>query len=283
MILGFLLPGAMNLPRSVPFHNDLDKLLGEWSSVGEPLLWLISVSSGIIFCELVGDISRTFSPVFFPRHSKLSKKEKVEWINRSFSTAHAVVVSIVAFYLLYISDIFCDDAPYGPVIFRSTILSQFTLGFSCGYFLADMAMMFHHYPNLGRLEFFVHHLLSIISLVLGVHSGHGQVYICMVLLSECTTPFVNLRWFLFALGQKHSKLYYLNGLCLTLFWLVARVLLFIYCFTHMYIHHDQLRQVHKLGYFFMILAPGGLGFMNVIWFFKILQSLFRTLYRKQAP
>jgi hypothetical protein len=25
--------------------------------------------------------------------------------------------------------------------------------FSCGYFLADMAMMFHHYPNLGRLEF----------------------------------------------------------------------------------------------------------------------------------
>lgn len=30
----------------------------------------------------VGDISRTFSPVFFPRHSELSKKEKVEWINR---------------------------------------------------------------------------------------------------------------------------------------------------------------------------------------------------------
>ncbi len=53
MILGSLLPGAMNLPRSVPFHNDLDKLLGEWSSVGEPLLWLVSVSSGIIFCELV--------------------------------------------------------------------------------------------------------------------------------------------------------------------------------------------------------------------------------------
>jgi hypothetical protein len=167
---------------------------------------------------------------------------------------------------------------------------SFSVQFSCGYFLADMAMMFHHYPNLGRLEFvsytvllqcvcsnpdgaelqifyspidmladcykstvyfgfiffglsyysfslrvfhavklrgklrfvvaslswicrciyssskwhcaivdvfgcqFVHHLLSIISLVLGVHSGHGQVYIFMVLLSECTTPFVNLRW-----------------------------------------------------------------------------------------
>jgi hypothetical protein len=197
----------------------------------------------------VGDISTTFSPVFFPRHCKLSKKEKVEWINRlrthyimiqparmypraaflsvcgcvlhhnsgnryrwltewrtwkfeiyrnlyiaaqfspersvtmyhlmsqrwfscpdirwyllcgqeknywpkngfmpfrSFSTAHAVVVSIVAFYLLYISDIFCDDAPYGPVIFRSTILSQFTLGVSDKYLLL-FCIPFLVYPHL---------------------------------------------------------------------------------------------------------------------------------------
>jgi hypothetical protein len=162
------------------------------------------------------------------------------FIFRSVSTAHATVASIVAFYLLYISDIFRDDAPYGPVMFRSTLLSQFSLGvsitlpfislslhiplsvsshsdlillpsleilmtswnfgmtcksgnymdhpllkvytvwyrvpwvasailsslqkwltpvslfyvqFSCGYFLADMAMMYRHYPDLGGLEF----------------------------------------------------------------------------------------------------------------------------------
>jgi len=66
---------------------------------------------------------------------------------RSFSTAHAVVVSIVAFYLLYISDIFCDDAPYGPVIFRSTILSQFTLGVSDKYLLL-FCIPFLVYPHL---------------------------------------------------------------------------------------------------------------------------------------
>jgi hypothetical protein len=162
------------------------------------------------------------------------------FIFRSVSTAHATVASIIAFYLLYISNIFRDDAPYGPVMFRSTLLSQFSLGvsitlpfislspfpsffvfslwfdsttfvrnpndfmelwnnlqscnymdhhpllkvytvwyrvqgvaaailsslqkwltpsslfyvqFSCGYFLADMAMMYHHYPDLGGLEF----------------------------------------------------------------------------------------------------------------------------------
>ncbi len=66
---------------------------------------------------------------------------------RSFSTAHAVVTSIVAFYLLYISDIFCDDAPYGPVIFRSTILSQFTLGVSDKYLLL-FCIPFLVYPHL---------------------------------------------------------------------------------------------------------------------------------------
>lgn len=51
--LGAVLPRAMNLTKSVPFHNDLDSLLGEWSSAGEAFLWLTSVSFGIIFCELV--------------------------------------------------------------------------------------------------------------------------------------------------------------------------------------------------------------------------------------
>jgi hypothetical protein len=280
--LDAVLPRAMNLKKSVPFHNDLDSFLGEWSSAGEAFLWLASVSFGIIFCELVSDISKAFSPVVFPGHAKLSKKEKVEWDSRSVSTAHATVASIVAFYLLYISDIFRDDAPYGPVMFRSTLLSQFSLGFSCGYFLADMAMMYRYYPDLGGLEFFVHHLLSIISLVLGVHSGHSHVYICMVLLSECTTPLVNLRWYMSVLGQKDSKLYFINGFSLTLLWLVARILLFLYCFTHMYAHREQMKQLHNVAYVFLILAPGGLGFMNAIWFFKILQSFFRILNRKQA-
>ena len=57
---------------------------------------------------------------------------------RAFSTGHAVVSSCIAYYLLYISDIFRDDAPYGPVVFRSTILSQFGLAVSF-YFLVLFA------------------------------------------------------------------------------------------------------------------------------------------------
>lgn len=41
----------------------------------------------------------------------------------------------------------------------------------------------------------VHHLMSIISLILAVHAGHAHLYLYIVLLSECTTPFINLRWY----------------------------------------------------------------------------------------
>ncbi len=34
-----------------------------------------------------------------------------------------------------------------------TPVSLFYVQFSCGYFLADMAMMYRHYPDLGGLEF----------------------------------------------------------------------------------------------------------------------------------
>jgi hypothetical protein len=103
---------------------------------------------------------------------------------------------------------------------------------------------------------------------------------------------------------------------------LARVLLFVYYFIHMYFHYDQVctlvypwalpisltqkmargfklmiesihidgiivaqqvRQVHDTGYYFLVSAPVVLGFMNLMWFFKILQALNRTLKRKQAP
>lgn len=41
----------------------------------------------------------------------------------------------------------------------------------------------------------LHHLVSMLALILAVHSGHAHLYLYIVLLSECTTPFINLRWY----------------------------------------------------------------------------------------
>ena len=43
----------------------------------------------------------------------------------------------------------------------------------------------------------------------------------MVLLSEVTTPEINLRWYLDISGLKRSKAYLINGVAIFLAWLVS--------------------------------------------------------------
>lgn len=59
IVPGFTSPNSTTLRKSIPFHDDMEALLGEWSSVGTPVLWCGSVLLGIVFCKLV-----RFCPTF---------------------------------------------------------------------------------------------------------------------------------------------------------------------------------------------------------------------------
>jgi hypothetical protein len=41
------------MKRAFPFDDELETVFGEWSQLGEYLLWFISLLSGILFCKLV--------------------------------------------------------------------------------------------------------------------------------------------------------------------------------------------------------------------------------------
>lgn len=267
------------MKKSEPFHGQILLLAGEnpWA---EPILWFFSVTLGIIGCRLVYKAMQALSPMYFSTYIKLSKMEKVEWDNRGFSTAHAVVVSVVAGYLLFLSDFFRDDGPYGPMVFRSSIFSQAILGVSIGYFLSDLAMILWFYPALGGKEYVLHHLLSMSALAMSLYSAHGNFYLYVVLFSEVTTPFVNLRWYLSMAGMKNSTAYVFNGFLLFFGWLIARVLLFIYLFVHIYLHYDQVKEVFAVGFYYLFIAPPSLAVMNLVWFYKISRGLLRTLSKR---
>ncbi|XP_061347790.1 uncharacterized protein LOC133293261 isoform X2 [Gastrolobium bilobum] len=191
------------------------------SSIGssKQLLWLASIFSGIISCLLVHTSTAILSSLLFKVYGKLSSAEKIEWNNRGFSTFHALFVSSASFYLLILSDIFDEDSNDDLVINRSSTLSNTVLGVSVGYFLTDLAMILWHFPALGGLEYVLHHGLSMFSIVLSLLSGQVQIYVLMVLFSESTTPFVNLRWYLDIAGLKNTKLYIGNGIALFFGWL----------------------------------------------------------------
>lgn len=267
------------MKKSEPFHGQLLALAGDnpWA---EPALWFLSVLLGVMACKTIYSIMKASSPLLFQSYMKLSKDEKIEWDNRAFSTFHAILVSAMAGYLLFVGDFFQDGGPYGPVVFRSSVLSQVILGVSIGYFLSDLVMILWVYPALGGKEYVLHHLLSMTSLALSLYSGQGHIYIYLVLFSEITTPLVNVRWYLSKAGMKNSKSYTLNGILLFFGWLVARVLLFGYFFIHMYLHYDQVKQIFAAGFYFLFIAPPTLALMNIFWFYKILTGLLRTLRKR---
>ncbi|XP_062206991.1 uncharacterized protein LOC133908834 isoform X2 [Phragmites australis] len=177
-----------------------------------------AVLGGILMCKMAYDITHLISSFYYKGYGSLTKIQKLEWNNRGMSTVHAIFITVMSVYLAFFSNLFSDQLD-GPVTFRSSNLSNFTLGVSVGYFITDLAMIFWVYPSLGGMEYVLHHMLSLISIVYAMYSGEGQLYTYMVLISETTTPGINLRWFLDTAGMKRSKAYLVNGVTMFVAWL----------------------------------------------------------------
>ncbi|CAN4110103.1 unnamed protein product [Withania somnifera] len=240
-----------------------------------------SVIGGIVACKLVYDLSQIFTSIYFKSYARLSKAQQVEWNNRSISTVHAIFVTSMSLYLVFWSDLFSDNQLSGLVTMRSSTLSTFVLGVCMGYFLTDLGMILWFYPSLGGQEYLVHHLLSMVAVIYAMLTGEGQLYVFMVLISEATTPGINLRWYLDVAGMKKSRAYLINGFLMVFAWLVARILLFIYLFCHVYIHYNQVRHLPSFGIFLLSVVPLVLAVMNLVWFWKIVKGLKKTLAKRQ--
>ncbi|KAK6116329.1 hypothetical protein DH2020_049956 [Rehmannia glutinosa] len=240
-----------------------------------------SVIIGIFACKTVYDLSQLISAVYFKIYLSLTKSRQIEWSNRAMSTFHAVYITTVSLYFVLWSDLFADNLHRGPLILQSSTLSTCALGVSVGYFLSDLGMIIWRYPSLGGMEYVIHHLLSLIGVTYAMLTGQAQIYTYMVLISEATTPWINLRWYLDAAGKKRSRAYIINGVVIFLAWLVARILLFIYLFYHVYIYYDQVKQVHRIGVLLVLIVPSVLSVMNLFWFYKIFKGLKKTLAKRE--
>lgn len=247
------------------------------ASSSDPILWLFSVFWGIIMCKTAYELMGVFSPLIFEGFIKLENVQKLEWKNRGFSTFHAIFAAVGSLYFLVVSNLFDEHGQEELIINRSSASSDTILGMSIGYFLSDLAMIIWTYPTLGGLEYVLHHGLSLFAIGQSLLSGQAQFYIFMVLFTEITTPFVNLRWYLDVAGKKNSTLYLLNGVAMVIGWLVARVVLFVFFFYHMFMHFDQVKQMYPTGFYSMLTIPPVLAMMNLFWFWKIAKGLIKTL------
>ncbi|GJR39293.1 transmembrane protein 56-B-like protein [Tanacetum coccineum] len=182
-----------------------------------------SVLGGIFASKMVYDLTQLISTFYFRTYAGLTKIQRIEWNNRGMSSVHAIFITAMSLYFVFWSDLYSDQYNGGPITFRSSPLSTFALGVSVGYFLSDLGMIFWLYPALGGLEYVVHHTLSAIAVGYSMYTGEGQLYTFMVLISELTTPEINLRWYLDTAGLKKSSAYLINGVVIFFAWMVIEM------------------------------------------------------------
>ncbi|WVZ60040.1 hypothetical protein U9M48_010110 [Paspalum notatum var. saurae] len=195
--------------------------------LADPLLPYTSVLIGIVLCKMAYDVTRILSSFYFKGYTLLTKIQRIEWNNRGMSSAHAIFITAVSLYLVVLTDLFSDRVK-GPITFRNSVISTSALGVSVGYFITDLAMIFWLYPSLGGMEYVLHHTLSLVAIAYTMLSGEGQFYTYMVLISESTTPEINLRWFLDTAGLKKSSAYLVNGILMFVAWLVRGKDIFVH-------------------------------------------------------
>jgi hypothetical protein len=194
------------------------------------------------------------------------------------STLHAVLVSALCLWALcYSSEFFDSGSSSSSVVLHVSELSYAILGISAGYFLVDFGVICWH-TEIGSKEMYVHHVVSLLSLAIAaqVHSLH--VYLLMVLLTETTTPFVNLRWALDRLQLKHLKLYQVNGLLLMLVWGVARVAIFVPFYLHVLQNLRLIVQEPPHAVAMLLGVPLLLVALNTMWFIKIVKGAYKMMF-----
>lgn len=261
-------------------YQNKAEVLVKYYLLTDPLIPYTAVLGGILVFKLVYDLTQLISSFYLRTYNGLTKIQRIEWNNRGVSTLHAIFISTMSLYFVFWSDLFSDHQSTGLVTFRNSTPSTITLGVSVGYFISDLGMICWLYPSLGGVEYIVHHSLSAVAVAYSMFTGEGQLYTFMVLISEVTTPEINMRWYLDIAGLKKSNAYMINGVVIFFAWLVARILLFVFMFYHVYLHHDQVMQMHIIGFLLVHGVPSALAIMNLMWFGKIINGLTKTIAKK---
>ena len=190
-------------PNSLPF------LLSLASCAGFSVTFL---------CHLV------FSPLLLSRireYRTLPESKKLYLITLLASTVHAVFASIVTGFII-------TTGWLGDVrVYSKSQLGFTTMQVSFGYFVADLLFCLY-FPRLrNELGSMAHHVAGIIGIGLGLYcQGKFMYFIVYRFISECSTPFVNLRFVLHFLNHRSGFWYYFASIGMVITFFLCRILAF---------------------------------------------------------
>ena len=241
-----------------------------------------------------------------PAYASLPRHHKLDLDSRLGSNVHAVastvlaVVCVLSLWSVETSSSLLPSssstssasaaatATHPPLALRTSALSFAALGVSLGYFAADLALVLRHSPALGGPEVVGHHAAALASLLVAALTGHGHAHTLALLVSECTTPFVNARVYLERAGPawKRSRTYAANGVAMLVVWAVGRVGLFAAFFAHLAAFPGAgaagVLAMAPAARALIAVVPPLLAALNAYWFCLIARGAWRTVTRRRT-
>ncbi|XP_066295295.1 TLC domain-containing protein 4-B-like [Branchiostoma lanceolatum] len=225
-----------------------------------------------VFKWFAAPVLRRLWPVF----ATLPADKQVSSQNYVMSLIHGAVVGGLSWYAFLFSYVPQDKLLYdSPNVRHGACIVM-------GHAAADL-LLIAWYPSLRSREMVVHHVCALWVTYCGSVDPAGAYYGNLSLMTELSSPFLNLRHILHNMGQKTSLLYKVNGVVLLVVFFICRILTIPLWFSlRKHLGTDKLYEVGigvQIGLY--VIFPL-LNLLNVFWFSKICRAAYRGFFGSKA-
>jgi len=164
-------------------------------------------------------LSTTFSTTF-----NQPKAKRIAWYSYCLSHIHAPTSGGVALYC-YLNTIPGENN--ANWYFGATELQVMVLLWTLGYMICDLILIWwapQQFRDLTSL--LIHHVVILITYSMGIlyRPVHNLYFMGAFQVQELSNPFLTNRWFLIEIGLGDTTLFVINGILLTVTFVIARLI-----------------------------------------------------------
>lgn len=220
--------------------------------------------------------------ILIPKSRNIPPKKYIHFHTLLTSTLHGLVVSLLSVYLL------STEGNLGTSrIFSKSPLGFTTLQISVGYFLGDLFVCLLDPVLRSDPGTLLHHLAGLTSMAISlVHQGKLMFFIVCRLISELSTPFVNLLLFNQHMSVKSGFVFWFASLGMLVTFFVVRICTipwYWYSLVYALLYDPLCPVIVELQWRIWILCMYGIfDILNLYWFVKMVRGAVKVFTRKSV-
>lgn len=233
--------------------------------------WFYIVINFCVCLVMTLVISPSFSKQF-DAYRKLDRRKKMGWDQRVTSLVHSTVVSIFAVYHVLVT-----DEPYS----NPSELARFTIHIVMAYIIQDMFVILVLGGDMDSTADLIHHVFTaVLCYISQLGFEYWHLVAILRVLAEMSTPFLNVRWFIFAFGKNKEPIFNWNNLAFAVAFFASRIMIMPFFYRTLRgliqteIYNNSVGPILHVTWILFVIA---MDILNLYWFSFIAKKVVKTL------